>query len=110
MADDFRLTIVQGERLTISGAYDNGATPPVALPLPGAIRWQVRRYEGVDSDLVLDLTDYVTANLAAGTFTLDVPASVTRTVTLGGWHDAFAGDVRLFEGTAVVDRATTAAS
>lgn len=110
MADTFDLTVRQGERLVVDGVYDNGATPPVGIALPGAIRWQVRREDSVDAALVFDFSAYVTPDaVVVGGFHLDVPGAITRTIPVGGGHhDAFAGnEVKLFKGTVVVEPATT---
>lgn len=114
MSDDdglFLLEVVQGQRLVLPLDWQDDVTGD-PIPLEGrAVRWQARTRDDSSSPLLLDLTAYLTVEPAGqlGRVLLDVPASVTRLVSRGGWHDCFCGDELWFEGQMTVNRATTAA-
>lgn len=106
-AGDWDLQIEQGA--TFAQAFDCTVDDPAFTWAGFTARAQIRSEASPTGDLLLDLTGYLT--IEGGTVHLDIPASVTATLTRNGRWDLElvqgAGVVRLLQGKAIVSPEVT---
>lgn len=106
-AGPWDLEIEQGA--TFSQAFDCTVENPDFTWAGFTTRAQIRSEASATGDLLLDLTDYLT--IEGGVVHLDIPASITATLTRNGRWDLEmvqgAGVVRLLQGRAVISPEVT---
>lgn len=106
-AGDWDLEIEQGA--TFAQAFDCTVDDPAFTWTGFTARAQIRSEASATGDLLLDLTDYLT--IEGGTIHLDIPATVTATLTRNGRWDLElvqgAGVVRLLQGRAIISPEVT---
>jgi hypothetical protein len=106
-AGDWDLEIEQGA--TFAQSFDCTVDDPAFTWAGFTARAQIRSEASATGDLLLDLTDYL--SIEGGTIHLDIPASVTATLTRNGRWDLElvqgAGVVRLLQGKAIVSPEVT---
>lgn len=106
-AGDWDLEIEQGA--TFSQAFDCTVDNPAFTWTGFTARAQIRSEASANGDLLLDLTDYL--SIEGGVVLLDIPASVTATLTRNGRWDLEmvqgAGVVRLLQGRATISPEVT---
>lgn len=106
-AGDWDLVIEQGA--TFSQIFNCTVDDPAFTWAGFTARAQIRSEASAAGDLLLDLTDYLT--ISGGAIHLDIPASITATLTRNGRWDLEmvqgSGVVRLLQGKAIVSPEVT---
>jgi hypothetical protein len=106
-AGDWDLEIEQGA--TFAQSFDCTVDDPAFTWAGFTARAQIRSEASATGDLLLDLTDYL--SIEGGTIHLDIPASVTATLTRNGRWDLELvqgiGVVRLLQGKAIISPEVT---
>ncbi|NUP15372.1 MAG: hypothetical protein HOZ81_04570 [Streptomyces sp.] len=106
-AGEWNLEIEQGA--TFAQAFDCTRDNPTFTWAGFSARAQIRSEASANGDLLLDLTDYLT--IEGGVIHLDIPASVTATLTRNGRWDLEmvlgSGVVRLLQGRATISPEVT---